>query len=428
MTKGILYKLIISLILLAFSLSLCPLFFVRGSFFGGYFTAFCSVWLIIVIVNLFYINTRKITFMFNAMENDDFSFQFSEKIRSDVDRMFNQSLNRIIGLIYDTKKAIMQQDKYYEIILDQATCGIIVFDPKTGIVFQTNNSANNMFGIGMLSHINQLSIVSKDIPKALIAIEKGKNENISFYNETKKVCLALSCTMSILNKRELKIVSMNDIGTEMDDTQTDSWMRLSRVLTHEIMNSLAPITSLSEQLRSTKDPDIIQNGLSIISDTSKGLVDFVDNYRRLTRIPVPVKEDFSLIALLKTQLELFNSDIDISKVNPEIRLFADRNLISQVLVNLLKNAVEAASDSQRVWVDAYYNDKGKIVVDVCNIGEKISEELLDNIFVPFFTTKTGGSGIGLSLSRQIMRLHDGTVNCISKTKDNKNVTVFSLSF
>lgn len=428
MAKGILSKLVLALLFLIISAVLCPIFFLGDTYSLGYFFAFCSLWAFLMVLNLFYVNTRKVTFMFNAMENDDFSFRFSENVRSDVDKLFNFALNRIVNLIHEIRISIIQRDKYYEVILNHSTSGILVFDPTTGIVFQTNNAANEMLGVTSLSHINQLSILSKEIPNILNLIKSNKNETICFYNETKRVCLSLSCSMTILNERELKIVSMNDIVSEIDNTQTESWMRLSRVLTHEIMNSLAPITSLSEQLRTVEDPETIRNGLSIISDTSKGLVDFVNSYRRLTRIPTPVMEDFSLIELLKRQIDLFNADIDLSKVNPGIRLFADPNLISQVLMNLLKNAVEASIDSQKVWVSTYYNDKGRIVIDVCNVGEKISEELLENIFVPFFTTKTGGSGIGLSLSRQIMRLHNGTINCISRTKENEHVTIFSLCF
>ncbi|MEG1608002.1 MAG: HAMP domain-containing sensor histidine kinase, partial [Mucinivorans sp.] len=289
-------------------------------------------------------------------------------------------------------------------------------------------AAEQLLGVGTLSHINQLSIISSEIPFALRSIDPSESRTVSFYNETSKVRLSLSASMVRLNNRLLKVVAMKDISAELDNEQTQSWMQLSRVLTHEIMNSLAPITSLSEQLRTTTDLQTMHRGLEIISTTGKGLIEFVDNYRRLTRIPTPVMCEFSLLDLLKKVVGLISSRIEIEQVSDSMVVCADENLISQVLTNLLKNAIEATPNGERIWVKAYPSVGGqRTVIEVCNCGVPIDKEVRENIFVPFFTTKTGGSGIGLSLSRQIMRLHNGTLTLASGVVNGQSITCFILT-
>lgn len=428
MAKGILPRLILTLVLLTGSIIGAVLCAVGKLYIIGALLLLVAIWSIVLVIQIFKLNTSKASFMFNAIENDDFTLQFSENMRSHSDRMFNRSLNRIKELMQQTRNNIAQREKYYETILDHSTSGIIVIEPGNGIVFQTNRAVEQLLGVGQLTHVNQLSIVSPDVTQALMNIKPNESQSVSFYNETTKVCLTLSASMVRLNDRELKIVAMSDIGGQIDNTQTESWMRLSRVLTHEIMNSLAPITSLSEQLRTTTDHQTIQHGLDIISTTSKGLISFVDNYRRLTRIPTPVIRDVCIVELLRKQVSLLDSTIDMSGVTAGMRIMADENLIAQVLTNLLKNAIEATRQYGKVWVTSYYDRRGRTAIEICNTGEPISEEIRDNIFVPFFTTKQGGSGIGLSLSRQIMRLHNGTLTYARDTRNPWNITRFILLF
>lgn len=368
--------------------------------------------------------TEKVTFMFNAIENDDYTFKFSESVNSTNDQMFNRSLNRMKEMMVKARNEQAERENYYEKILNHISIGIIVVDPQTGIVFQSNRAAQEILGIETLTHVNQLSILSSEIPQKLLTIEAGQNSSINFYNETSNVYLSLAASTVVLNGRTLKAVSMSNIVNQIDNTQTDSWMRLSRVLTHEIMNSLAPITSLSEQLLNTTDPQTLHKGLEIIGSTSKGLVTFVDNYRQLTRIPIPVVEEFSFYDFLLRQISLFDREIHIAEVDKNMTLQADENLMSQLFTNLIKNAIEATESCGKIWIASHRDSRGRNVVEVCNNGEPIDKAILENIFVPFFTTKQGGSGIGLSISRQIMRLHNGTLTY----SNHGGVTRFTINF
>lgn len=236
----------------------------------------------------------------------------------------------------------------------------------------------------------------------------------------------------------MKIISINDIDRQLDDKELESWIRLTRVLTHEIMNAITPITSLSDtllQLHGDKDDDI-HRGLEVIQTTSRGLIAFVESYRRFTRIPQP---DFKLLyvkKLLEQQVALGteiitneNEKIQITiDVEPDdLMIQADENQISQVILNLIKNAVAALEGRPdgRIWIKARCNQEEHVTIEVANNGAPIPPEVAEQIFVPFFTTKAEGSGIGLSISRQIMRLHHGSIKLLYS---NERETAFLLTF
>lgn len=427
--KGVLPRLILALILLIIVIVVGSLCYAHDLYVFSLIAAIVTLCIFTIVIKLFSYNTQKATFMFNAIENDDYAFQFAQNVRSRNDKMYNSSLNRIKDIMQKTRTSIIEREQYYETILSHSSCGIIVVDPSNGVVFQTNRAAMEILGVTSLTHINQLAIVSEDVPQAILDIVPLQNRTVNFYNETSQVHLSLTASMAMLNNRLLKIIAMSDIGGQLDNEQTESWVRLSRVLTHEIMNSLSPITSLSEQLRTTTDPITLHHGLEIIGTTGKGLMDFVDSYRRLTRIPTPDIIEFSIFNMLQKQVGLFDAKkIDLSGVNPSVHLAADENLITQVVTNLIKNAIEATTQYGTIWINSRIDYRGRTIIEVCNSGEPISEDVRENIFVPFFTTKNGGSGIGLSLSRQIMRVHNGSITYTNKLQKGKNVTIFALHF
>lgn len=413
------------LLLLVVVFTGCTVFcFAYGSYLGAGLLVPILLFAIVSVLKTIKEYTEKVTFMFNAIENEDYTFKFSENVNSTNDQMFNHSLNRMKEIMVKARSEQAEREKYYEKILNHIPIGIVVIDPTTGIVFQSTRAAQEILGIETLTHVNQLSILSSEIPRKLLTIEAGQNGSINFYNETSNVYLSLAASTVVLDGRPLKAVSMSNIVNQIDNTQTDSWMRLSRVLTHEIMNSLAPITSLSEQLLDTTDPQTLHKGLEIIGSTSKGLITFVDNYRQLTRIPIPVVEDFSFYDFIQRQISLFDREIHIAEVDKNMTLQADENLMSQLFTNLIKNAIEATEPRGKIWILSHRDSRGRNVVEVCNDGEPIDKAILDNIFVPFFTTKEGGSGIGLSISRQIMRLHNGTLTY----SNHSGVTRFTIIF
>jgi signal transduction histidine kinase len=245
------------------------------------------------------------------------------------------------------------------------------------------------------------------------------------------------------------ILSIQDIKNELDEKEIQSWMKLIRVLMHEIMNSITPITSLSESLFAiySKDglpvsPEKVNErtitstlqGLNVIKEQGKGLMSFVESYRKLTRIPDPEKKSFKVADLLSRVKVLYDSleksdtiKLSFSLTNPDLEITADQNLISQVLLNLIKNAIEANEEnpSGMIRVIAGVDKDYRPEICVIDNGPGISEAILDQIFVPFFTTRENGSGIGLSISRQIMRVHGGNLKVRSVPS---NETVFCLNF
>lgn len=365
---------------------------------------------------------HKIGFMFNSIDNDDFTFQFSVDRNSLVEEKYlNEALNRITKLVLSARLDARAREKYFELILNQINTGLIIYNEQ-GVVYQINNACLNLFGVSMLTHLNQLDGVHTRLATDLFEINAGQIRVVKFYDEANLVTLSISCAQITTYDKNSKVVAVTNIAEELDNNEVDSWQRLSRVLTHEIMNALAPITSLSETLLHTDDPIIISKGLGIIGQTASGLTQFVENYRRLIKIPTPDLALVDMKELILREISLFDREIEVEFKTCACCANIDKNLIAQVLVNLLKNGVEAAKD-KRIWVVVDRKKSGELFVEVCNDGEEISDELRDNIFVPFFTTKEKGSGIGLSLSRQIMRMHNGAL-----TLQTKPHTAFRMQF
>ena len=262
-------------------------------------------------------------------------------------------------------------------------------------------------------------------------IADGNEERASYYNESGKMTISLTASEATIGKDTVRIIAFNDISSEIAENEQQSWSKLIRVLTHEIMNTITPIASLSDTLLGFDDiSGEIKNGLSTISESSKGLIKFVDSYRNLTRVAPPVKKAFyfrelaeRVISLTREQAVISGAVCTYEELSEDIILYADEGQITQILINLVKNAVQA--EAKNIGITAEINPSEHIIINVTNDGHPISKESQDEIFVPFFTTKQEGTGIGLSLSRQIMRLHNGT---LSLTRSDASSTVFTLIF
>ena len=262
----------------------------------------------------------------------------------------------------------------------------------------------------------------------------GDKLQVMFHNERGTVNLSIRVSEINVHKEHLRILALNDINIELDEKEIDSWIRLTRVLTHEIMNSVTPITSLSDTLLSmVKDKDEeISHGLQTISTTGKGLLSFVESYRKFTRIPTPEPSLFYLKAFIERMVELarHQNPCDTicfhTEIPADLILHADENLISQVVINLLKNAVQAIGNQPggRIAIQAHCNDAEEVLIEIKNNGPAIPPEIAEHIFIPFFTTKERGSGIGLSISRQIMRLSGGSLTLIPDDKETKFILKF----
>ena len=354
-------------------------------------------------------------FVFNAIQNDDYSFRFTENPNITRHALVNQSLNRIKEVMDNAKMQIREREKYFELIMECANIGIITV-MENGTVAQTNTKALRIVGMERLNHIDQLRILSEELCEATHSIEPGAQLTARFTTEIGDQNLVLSCSAMEFEGKQLRVISIGNIHEELDRKEVESWEKLTRILTHEIMNSLAPVTSISHTLLSSSgDAETMRQGLETIHATSDRLLRFVDSFRAVTRIPAPQKAPFYLSELVAESLSLIpHEGIEVeTSIEPEdTMLYADRALMSQVMVNLLKNATEALLTQDcdhKITIRSTIDSEERIHIEVTNNGSAIPVEVAENIFTPFFTTKTDGSGIGLAVSRQIIRLHGGSL-------------------
>ena len=351
-------------------------------------------------------NIKKVTFLFDAIDNGDFSFNFPTEKGFKEDKILHKSLNRIKLFLQHTREEQMDREKYYEQILNAVDTGILVVDSHDNIL-QHNQAALRLLDTDVLTHMNQV---------------KGK---------LKDEHLAKHETQAMLKDKHVRIIALSDVSHELSNQEVDSWIKLIRVLTHEIMNTITPVTSLSETLltRVTEDKDLKQ-GLETIHKTGTELLAFVNNYRRFTHVPQPQPALFYVEPFLERMALLCNHEVEIEVSPKDLLAYADESLLSHVVTNLLKNAVEAFREKERedkqecrsadlqsaaskkafIHLHAYANVQESIIIDVSNNAGLIPEDVASHIFIPFFTTKPEGSGIGLSLSRQIMRVSGGSLS------------------
>jgi len=362
---------------------------------------------------------KKILFLLEAIENHDNSFHFPEEKSHGEDLLINQSINRVGHILYKVKAETAQQEKYYEKILNVVNTGILVLN-ENGAVYQKNNEIMRLLGLEVPTHLRQLEPISKELMEKLMACKGGDKFQITIHNERGTLYLSGRVSEIRIRNEALRILAMNDINNELNEKEIDSWIRLTRVLTHEIMNSVTPITSLSETLlnRSHTENEEIRQGLQTISSTGKGLLTFVESYRKFTRIPTPEPSLFYVKGFAERMTELARHQEPCShiiirtQVTPsDLLLYADENLVAQVVINILKNAIQAIGTQPdgKIGLSAYSNKQEEVILEITNNGPPIPEEIANHIFVPFFTTKAGGSDIGLSVSRQIMRLSGGSI-------------------
>lgn len=365
-------------------------------------------------------NIKKVIFLFDAIDNVDFSFNFPMQGVSKNDRILHQSLNRIKAFLQHTREEQMEREKYYEKILNIVDAGIMVVDSHDNVL-QHNQAALRLLDTDVLTHLNQVR-------------EKLKDEHLSKHE-----------TATMIKDKPVRIIAISDVSHELSNQEIDSWIKLIRVLTHEIMNTITPVTSLSETLLNELEEDMhwegrfatcpnspkekdLRIGLETIHKTGTELLSFVNNYRRFTHVPQPQPSLFYVEPFLNRMAMLCNHEVSIEVSPKDLIVYADESLIAHVVTNLLKNAVEAIKEKEStevsedkhafIRIKAYANEQEAIVIDVTNNAGIIPDDIAAHIFIPFFTTKKEGSGIGLSLSRQIMRVSGGTLSLHQNKEEN----------
>lgn len=378
---------------------------------------------------------KKITYMLDALEDNETNFRFGEGGLGS--RKINHTLNRIRTIFQKETANIREQEEYYGQMLDQARTGIVVVESGTDSVLYTNRQSLTLLGISSLSTLRQLDIVSPTLRAAFEKAEEGSDQKASIYSESSLTNISLTATSAHIRGKDVKIIAVNDISETIEENESESWTRLIRVLTHEIMNTVTPIASLSEALSeyagtitTPADGPDLKAGLDTIASSSRGLIKFVNSYRDLTHIAVPVRKAFfarnlaaRVIDLSLSALAAAGAEAEFVEKTEDVLLYADENQISQILINLVKNAIQAGA--KHILISAELDKKDNAVINVSNDGHPISAASQEEIFIPFFTTKPDGSGIGLSLSRQIMRMHGGTLRL---SRSDAEATVFTLIF
>lgn len=391
---------------------------------------------------------REIADFFTALKSNDASFAFNDKSFPYINQEFRENINYIrrqLGNITELKEI---QQSYYKTVIESAQTGIITIS-YSGKINLINKSATELLNVGKIENVSLLKDTHPNFYQFIQKSSSGDEKSIIIKGKTKAIPVSIKISEFKIKKDRLKLVSFQNIENELSEKEIDSWHKLIRVLTHEINNTVSPITSLSYALEKSflnKENQIIpkdeitdkiiektSEGLHIITERGEGLINFVNNYRSISSLKKMNFEVFNvaelfynLELLLKEKLESKNIELQINILPIDLELNADKKYIEQIFINLIKNSIDAIDHKQgKIQLSAYKNETEKIVLKISDNGGGIPEEIQHQIFVPFFTTKEQGSGIGLSLAQQIMRLHGGSISVQSELDKG---TSFTLTF
>ena len=382
-----------------------------------------------------------------SIKHSDFSQSFTNNQKGAGFDELNAAFSAVSTEFQQAKLEKEEHFRFLQTIIDHVGIALVAFDSE-GDVELLNNAAKKLLKIPRLGNIKDLGTISPLLAEKLVNISPGDKDLVKLQQDDDLLQLSIYATGFILRRQQLTLVAMQNIQHELEEKEMMSWQNLIRVLTHEIMNSITPIASLAstaqgllkdnqecevpESMNETIDD--VRKAVNTIEKRSNGLLTFIENYRKLTRIPKPafkvvqIKDLFDRVEyLLKDQFEQCSVKFK-KRIDPEsLTITADPALIEQVLINLCKNAMEAVNGviNPKIKLKAGTDGRGNPVIKVSDNGKGIKEEVLEKIFIPFFTTKPQGSGIGLSLSRQIIRQHKATIGVTSTPNDK---TVFKLRF
>ena len=395
-----------------------------------YFCTFFSCLLIWVgIVFLAYSPTvalRKWARMVEAIRYGDFSLNFSiSKRQSAEERRMIEDINEVMTQLRVRLSENEERFKYLETLLDTVDTSMLIVDKQGNVQWMNRAGVQELCG-HTIHHLDELKVLNRDFASVLESLQPGEVKVVRIYKGDMMQDMAVTVTDYSNNRVDLRLVNLKNIRSVLEENEMEAWQKLVRVLTHEIMNSITPIISLSDTLceravqQGMEESSLVLQGMQTIHRRSKGLLNFVENYRKLSRLSSPVLEPVHVGNLLADIKKLFASSKVhyVYNIEDETRvLMIDRSQMEQVLINLLKNAGEACTEQEypEVVVATSFDEKKRIFrLSVTDNGCGILPEVQDRIFIPFFTTKPTGSGIGLSLCKQIMALHGGSLQVTSE--------------
>jgi nitrogen fixation/metabolism regulation signal transduction histidine kinase len=441
--KSFYIKCIARVLLLGVTLCLLAYLLFKTDFIAPvFFVSLVGAYQVFAMIRYVSKTNRDLTRLLHSIKYSDFSQSFTNNLTGSGFEELHSAFTEVIKEFQRAKLEKEEHFRFLQTIVDHVGIGLIAFDTR-GKVEMINNAAKKLLKIPRLKNINDLESVSKRLVGKLFDLSPGANDLVKLKQDDNLLQLSIYATGFVLHKQQLILVAMQDIQGALEEKEMKSWQNLIRVLTHEIMNSITPIASLASTahglLKDERECELpeslnetigdVRHAVNTIEKRSQGLLTFIENYRKLTRIPKP---DFKIVSvrdlfervehLMKDLFEVHGIEFDMQIDPLSLELTADPALIEQVLINLCKNAVEALNGiaSPRIKLKAVTDERGSPVIKVIDNGRGIPEDAAGRIFIPFFTTRQQGSGIGLSLSRQIIRLHRGTIG-VSSAPGEKTV-------
>jgi two-component system nitrogen regulation sensor histidine kinase NtrY len=390
--------------------------------------------LILLIRYMNRLNTDLLNF-FSAVRNDDSSIVYSRMAPSKSLVRLYECFDDINNRIRNLKISTVNQNLYLQNLIEHVAIGLISFDNE-GNIELINTAARKLFNIPFIQNISRLKNIDKNLPGKLIKMHSGSQLLLNIKINQELLKIAVKATLFRIEGKEIRLLSFQNIKTELEENELDSYQKLIRILTHEIMNSTGPIlssistikefltegkTGITKNLKQISQEllDDSVKGLDIIEERSTGLAEFVKKFRSLTLLPKPAFKEIQVADLLGDiellmKAECKRKDIKLTiEVNPgNLKITADKKLLEQVIINLITNSIQAFDHQpeKKITINAFRGPGSKVIIQLTDNGTGIPDEEMDQIFIPFYTTKEKGSGIGLSLSRQIMRLHNGTLS------------------
>ena len=413
-----------------------------------------GIWTAIATAALFYETVRfvdqserKLTAFLQSLKQNDFSVTFSENVKSydyDLHHAFNQ-LNDTFKSLRSEKES---QHQLLQVVVEHAAVPLICFEENNNEVYLINDAAKNLFQIPFLQKIDSLWRVDRSLPEFLKEVQDGEKSSLKIVLKGKSIFLSVISRHLIFKEKNLKLVALTDVSSELAAKEAEAWQKLLRVLTHEISNSAIPLSTLSSyiyemvtkseaenrKLTMEERTDILDS-LRTIDQRSKSLKEFVQNFRSVNQIPEPVLTKIAVAEIVNEITRLFAQDFNKENIilhaengQASYTIYADRNLTMQVLINLIKNAIESMSnlkEGKDIKIEVGKEGNRYVNINISDTGCGIAPEAIDQIFIPFYSTKKGGSGIGLSISQQIMQKQKG--NIMVRSSPGRG-SVFTLSF
>ncbi|KEO72433.1 sensor histidine kinase [Anditalea andensis] len=417
---------------------------------GGVFAI--SLLIILVISQLIFLikyaesSFKKVREFLNNIKQSDYATTYPVKFDGTETDDLHIEFNAILAKLKEDQAEKEANYHYFRSVFQHLSIGLITFE-EDGSIQILNTAAKRMLNINQLHHIGEIQHVNKELHHAIQSLRTGGSELIKIAHPDGIMQLSVYVIELVLRDVKFKLVSLQNIQSELEEKEMEAWQNLVKVLTHEIMNSIAPISSLAATIRSDiqhkiehhqevniDEVDDYLMGISTIEKRSEGLINFVSDFRSLAHIPLPKFTAISISDLFERMEILFQHQLDENQIKLEkhidpadLLFFADCNMIEQVLINIIQNGIHALEDIQdkKITLTAFIDENGKIILEIMDSGKGIEEEAMSKIFIPFFTTKKKGSGIGLSLSKQIMRRHKGNIQVRSALGEG---TVFKLIF